>query len=316
MMSQRTMTWKTVAAVTVFTGWLAAGGRPAQAQPPASLRDAVWSWGYIIHGKIPGQVPFVFEGESGCSLETAAEYFGIPNVVLMNGTTETGKWGEGWTEEDLQRLKGCKRVLCVLHLRDPRGAAKAAANISALSKKYPNVFGAMIDDFFPIETKLPVETLKDAYTALKSQNPALKLYVVRYTHSKDEELIPYLPYFDVASLWVWRADKNIWRAGIDERIERFKQATRKPLVIGLYLHDFGAPPPDKTPRTRYNWTKPVPMDILEAQFVKTAELLRQGKIEGIIVPQNGWLDHESHRAQIQWTKQYLDWLFQTQTVRD
>jgi hypothetical protein len=300
----------------VLAGWLLAGSHPAEAQQAASLRDGAWSWGYIIHGKIPGQVPFVFEGESGCSLETAAEYFGMRNVVLMNGTTETGKWGAGWTSEDLDRLKNFKRVLCVLHLGDPRGAAKAAANISALSKKYPNVFGAMIDDFYPVETKLPVETLKDAYTALKSENPALKLYVVRYTHSKDEELIPYLPYFDVASLWVWQQNKNAWLSGIDQRVERFKQVTHKPVVIGLYLHDFGTPNPDKTPRPRYNWTKPVPMDTLEAQFVKTADLLRRGKIEGFIVPQNGWLDYESHRPQIQWTRQYLDWLFQTQTVRN
>jgi hypothetical protein len=92
--------------------------------------------------------------------------------------------------------------------------------------------------------------------------------------------------------------------------------TGKPLVIGLYLHDFGAPSPDKTPRPRYNWTKPVPMDTLEAQFVKTTELLRQGKIEGFIFPQNGWLEKEPHRPQVQLVKQYLDWLFQTETVRD
>ncbi|NLY02359.1 MAG: hypothetical protein GXY83_40255 [Rhodopirellula sp.] len=46
------------------------------------------------------------------------------------------------------------------------------------------------------------------------------------------------------------------------------------------------------------------------------ELLRQGKIEGFIFPQNGWLEKESHRPQVQWVKQYLDWLFQTETVRD
>jgi hypothetical protein len=37
---------------------------------------------------------------------------------------------------------------------------------------------------------------------------------------------------------------------------------------------------------------------------------------GYVILQNGWLDHETHRAQVQWTKQYLDWLFQTETVRN
>ena len=317
-MSCRGMMWKVIACLLACAGCLTLGSRTSQAQSQhsRSLRDAAWSWGYVIHGKIPGYVPFIFEGDSTCSLETAAAYFGMQNVILMNGTTERGTWGESWTEDDLALLRRFKRILCVLHLRDPRGAGEAAVRISALSKKYPNVYGAMIDDFYPVEHKIPVETMKAAYTGLKSENPALKLYVVRYTHCKDKELLPYLPYFDVASLWVWQANKEIWQGPIDERIERFKQVTHKPVVIGLYLHDFGAPNPDKEPRPRFNWTKAVPMDILEAQFVKTTSLLRQGKIEGFIFPQNGWLDKESHRAQVQWTKRYLDWLFQTETVRN
>ena len=47
------------------------------------LRSQAWTWGYVISGAIPGEVPFV--GKSGCSLETAAAYLGTPNVVFMNG---------------------------------------------------------------------------------------------------------------------------------------------------------------------------------------------------------------------------------------
>jgi hypothetical protein len=65
----------------------------------------------------------------------------------------------------------------------------------------------------------------------------------------------------------------------------------------------------------WSWTKPIALDILEAQFVMTAELLRAGKIEGFVILQNGWLDRQTYRPQVQWTKNYLDWLFQTQSVR-
>ncbi len=40
-----------------------------------------------------------------------------------------------------------------------------------------------------------------------------------------------------------------------------------------------------------------------------------GKIEGFIILQNGWLDRETHRPQVQWIKQHLDWLFGTHTAR-
>jgi len=267
-------------------------GIAAAAEPPASLRDATWTWGYVIPGKVPGKVPFTPDGSS-CSLETAAEYLGTPNVVLMNS-----EWAE---PGHLERLTACKRVVCAISrsLRDPAEAAR----LSAVSKKYPNIVGAMIDDFYPVDQKLTVDQVRAVSEALKSENPALKLYVVRYTHCKDEEIVPYLPYIDVVNLWVWVAKKEDWTAKMNERIEKLSAVTKKPIVMGLYLHDYGG------------INKAVPMDILEAQFVKSAELLRQGKIEGFIILQNGWLDHESHRPQVQWTKQYLDWLSETQTVR-
>jgi hypothetical protein len=315
--------WKRITVLLVLVGLFStAGSPPAGAEQPTSSRDAAWVWGYVISGKLPGDVPFVGEGGSRCSLETAATYLGAPNVVLM---------GVNWTDagyiervaKDMERLAGCKRVLVQISASEPALAAK----VSALSKRYPNIVGAMIDDFYPVEEKIPVETVKAVYAGLKSENPALKLYVVRYTHCKDEELIPYLPYFDVVNLWVWVANKEQWVTKIDARIEKLKQVTHKPVVMGLFLHDYGmektdpkaAQDKDKekdNEKDPWAWTKPVPMDILEAQFVKTAELLRQGKIEGFIMLQNGWMDHESHRPQIQWTKQYLDWLFQTETVRD
>ena len=38
-------------------------------------------------------------------------------------------------------------------------------------------------------------------------------------------------------------------------------------------------------------------------------VVAHGKIEGFIVQEVGWMDDEAHRPQVQWIKQYLDWLF-------
>ncbi len=213
----------------MLAGLLTLGvGRSVAAKPPVSLRDGVWTWGYVIPGKIPAAVPFVFPGESSCSLETAATYLGKPNVVLMNS-----QWS---TPGHLERLTHCKRVLCAISVRDPAEAAR----LSAFSKRHANIVGAMIDDFYPVQEKLTVEQVKALSTALKSENPAMKLYVVRYTHSKDEELLPYLPYIDVINLWVWKGNKEEWLAKMDDRIAKLAALTHKPIVLGLYLHDYGA----------------------------------------------------------------------------
>ena len=216
---------------------------------------------------------------------------GEPPAWMIDSVAEGNpNW---WTTEDLDRLKGCKRVLCTMHAGD----AATAAKISVLSKHYPNIVGAMVDDFYPVEAKMPVEKLKAAYTALKSENPSLKLYVVRYTNCKDEELIPYLPYFDAINLWVWVANKQAWGSEMDQRIEKLVKITHKPILMGLFLHDYGPPPPADLPKNAptWSWTKPVPLEIVQTQFVKATELLRSGKIEGFVILQNGWLDHETHR---------------------
>ena len=261
MRAHRADEWKWASAVLVAAGIAALGmDRLAAAGEPASLRDGAWTWGYVIPGKLPGPVPYVFPRGSSCSLETAAKYLDTPNVVLMN---------DEWAAPGyLERMAPFKRVLCAIPVRKPAEAAR----LSAFSKKHPNIVGAMIDDFLLID-KPPVEQVKALSAALRSQNRSLKLYVVWYTHSKDEELVPYLPYIDVINLWVWVGNKEEWRAKIDGRLERLAQVAHKPVVIGLYLHDYGVPPPDNKPRAAWSWTKPLALDILEAQYVKTTELL-------------------------------------------
>lgn len=63
-----------------------------------------------------------------------------------------------------------------------------------------NVTGAIIDDFRDSVgpgANMSVAELKKVYEALKSENPALKLYLVRYSRQDQKEVIPYLDYFDV-----------------------------------------------------------------------------------------------------------------------
>ncbi|MCE5347200.1 MAG: hypothetical protein LLG13_13070 [Bacteroidales bacterium] len=268
--------------------------------------DRIWTWGYVIDGKLPGKVPFInepgdttFNGVSNCSLETGAQYIGTPNVVFMNSNHDM----KSLTSEFLDKLAPYKQVICALQHGKYKETAKA---VSSVSRKHNNIVGGLIDDFMDYHgpsKAITVSQTKAIYDALKSENQALKLYVVRYTWQDQKDLQPYLPYIDVINLWVWKAEEEPWLTTLEPEIDNIRKITGKPILLGLFIHDYG-----KT-------SKATPMNILELQFQKATDLLRKGKIEGFVVLQNGWFDHESHRPQIQWVKQYLDWLSQTQTVR-
>lgn len=290
--------------VIAFLGLL--GSHLLSAAEPASVMDRTWTWGYVIDGKLPGRVPFIsesggapFNGVSSCSLETGARYIGTPNVVFMNSNHDMKTLTPGL----LDRLATCKQMICALQHGKYQETAKA---VSGISRKYGNIVGGLIDDFMDYHgpsKAITVDQTKAIHEALKSDNPALRLYVVRYTWQDQKDLLPYLPYFDVINLWVWKAEEEPWRATLEPEIDNIRKITHKPILLGLFMHDYG-----KTGR-------PTPMNILELQFQKAADLLRKGKIEGFVVLQNGWFDHETHRPQVQWIKQYLDWLSGTQTQR-
>lgn len=141
-------------------------------------------------------------------------------------------------------------------------------------------------------------------SALINKNIAgLLLSVVRYTWQDQKDLVPYLPCLDVINLWVWKAEEEPWLTTLEPEIDHIREITGKPILLGLFVHDYG-----KT-------GKPVPMKILEMQFQKATDLVRKKKIEGFVILQNGWFDHETHRPQVQWIKQYLDWVSETQTIR-
>jgi len=261
------------------------------------LKDKMWTWGYVIAGKTPEKVPFV--GPSSCSLETAAAYIGTPNVVFMNSNHNINSL----SPECFGHVALCKQVICALQ----HGKYKETAErVSRLSKEHPNIIGGLIDDFRektgPSKAITPEET-KAIYEALRSANPALRLYLVRYTWQDQNEMIPFLPYFDVINLWVWVPDEKVWRETIGPETDRIAALTKKPIVLGLFLHDYGKS------------GKAMPMNFLEMQCVKAVDLLKTGKIEGIVFLQSGWFDQEDHRPQIQWLKQYLEWEYETESQR-
>jgi len=131
----------------------------------------------------------------------------------------------------------------------------------------------------------------------------LKLYTVQYTWQDVNEMIPHLPYIDVINLWVWVGNTHEWQVKMDYGIEQYKAKTGKPILLGLFLHDYGGT------------DQAMAMDILELQFKQAVKYAKNGLIDGFVILQSGWFDQENHRPQVMWVKEYLNWAFGTYSIR-
>lgn len=261
--------------------------------------NKLWCWGYVLP-KVPGPMMFVNQ-ETYCSLETGADYLHAENLVFMDSTTSV----KNLSEELFQHVVRFKQIVCGLDHTDYVAAAKA---ISHFSLTHPNVTGAILDDF--LEEHAPskcmtVEQLKAIYEALKSENSKLKLYVVRYSRQDQKVILPYLDYIDVINFWVWVSTDHYWRYQYEDHIWMLKNQFKKEVMQGIFLHNYGE-----------NWDDPIPMDMLKLQLNKVGMAYRRGDIGSIVVLQNGWFCRENHMEQLQYVKNYFEWLTGTTTIRN
>ena len=109
-----------------------------------------WLWGYTLD-TVPGSA-FYVHGATRCSLETAADYLQVSNVCWMNSLHTM----ECLNEKQCERLQKYDTVFCGLTHIEHGGEGsgnwellykECAAKIAQLSKKFPNIKGAILDDF-------------------------------------------------------------------------------------------------------------------------------------------------------------------------
>lgn len=266
------------------------------------MKKGLWVWGYVLE-QVPGEMQFV-NGKTWCSLESGADYLGADNVVFMNSMHDIGNLNEQ-TFKHVEKFEG---VIC--GLQHDTSYVESAEKVSEFSLQHKNIKGAVIDDFLmsvnSAESFKPAD-LKKVQAALKKKNPDLKLYVVRYTWQNQQEIIPYLDYFDVLNLWVWISTTEFWQAKYEYEIKNIRKLTGKPVIQGLFVHNYG--------ETWGTSEEPLTMETTQWQFKKSLNLLRNGELEGCIILQNGWFCRENHREQIQWIKNYTDWFYGTSTWR-
>ena len=147
--------------------------------------------------------------------------------------------------------------------------------ICDLAERYPNIAGEFLDDLTsrfrgqPDEAEQAVALLRDIRTGLDKACRPMELYVTWYWH---EEPYPgMMDYVDGFSFWTWRSEQIPL---LRERFEAIEDKYKgKKMLLGIYMYDF---------HSRH----PVPLDLMEQQCNYALELLKAGRIHGIIFEAN------------------------------
>jgi len=233
-------------------------------------------------------------GPSIMGLGEGTRYFRARNVFYLFADT---------TDFALTKLKGFKEVVCDItkwkYIGTPisEGGKYAflpskdeALRLSKFSLRYKNVVGGIMDDLGP-GTRTRPEDLKETYQALKMHNQALHLYAVFYTHEFDRPIIEeYLPYVDVVNIWVWNNTQDLKK--LDLYINQCADVfPNKSILLGLYLYDFPT-------------QQPMPMDLLEFEFNKAVQYVRDEKIIGFSILASSLIDHFPQTAE--WVRGFLE----------
>ncbi|MBO5269713.1 MAG: hypothetical protein J6B77_02935 [Clostridia bacterium] len=147
--------------------------------------------------------------------------------------------------------------------------------ICHLAEKYPNIAGEYLDDFSsafrdcPDKAERSVALLREIRAGLDKVPRPMELFVTWYWH---EDPYPGMEqYVDVFTFWTWKSDE------IPLLPERFLRAEPKykgkKILLGIYMYDFSA-------------RKPVSVEHMELQCSYALELMKEGRIDGMIFETN------------------------------
>lgn len=235
------------------------------------IRSLLWVWANPEMTK-PGEHTVASFVEA--SPLRRAELLGVPNIVMA---------GNGVPDDDAEAERLTRAVASAPRLVWEISADKTPARdtndfvyelrmaqVRKLAQYFPQLEGVLLDDlsslgmdhgFKPAHIRRVRELLGDAHARVK-------LWGVIYTMNLERPgIADYLHELDVVNLWTWHA-KDIPQ--MEENLARVERlAPGKPIVLGLYLYDYGG-------------NRRMPPDLLRRQCETALKLARAGRIQGIV----------------------------------
>ena len=130
--------------------------------------------------------------------------------------------------------------------------------------------GVLLDDMssIGIDRGFKPEHIRSIRGLLAKHAPAVNLWGVVYTMNLGIRGIErYIQELDVLNLWTWHAKDLVH---LEDSVSACRKSfPHKPIVLGLYLHDYGE-------------GRSMPADLMDLQCQTALELLKSGAIQGIV----------------------------------
>lgn len=227
------------------------------------LSDKLWNWGHLegSHNKCTGL-------ECSMTPEQFAEEYGIKNafIVSYGGNIIPPFDALANRFSLLREIKWS--VLGDASTPLPDAELGNTEDIIGVLDNSKNITGGVVDDFFSPERmkRFPPEVLKKIKGTLNDNG--LDFWCVLYDMQLDMELEKYLDCFDGVTFWIWKSTEL---ANTEKHLEKlFSLTNEKPVMLGIYTFYYGTGGKIMDPA------------LFEKQLSTYSELLRQGKVDGII----------------------------------
>ncbi len=211
----------------------------------------LWLWGQDpgSHHSVRNNM-WNLPGNNTMTSMEGAKYLGIPNIcrITMNGYPEPP------FDAEAEKLISCPEVVWSImgdsESKRFNGGQTDLDAVLAVAKKYPNITGAAMDDFFS-GTRMQYYTPQViAELAAKLHENGLKLWSVVYEDDLQKDIAAHLEQCDYISFWSW-CGEAIYKAENNFTTLKNMLSSDKRLYAGCYFWDYGNSKPLSTETMQY-----------------------------------------------------------------
>lgn len=271
--------------------------------PAGIVRDRLWMWchpaGSYNTARSKDEWPHTDYGFPKTSRMTPAEaalYFGVPNVVFVR---YVGRPLPDGFERYARTLRPFKRALWSVNLAARRDAEarftwssideEEHRVIRDLLKRYPNLVGLILDDYFKSGGEKRTATGPDEVRAFRRTFGRAELWDAIYTVDIDHTDPRHLDMLDGLTLWT-KACKDL--ANLEAAMEKLRRRfSRTRVILGCYLWDF------------LGEKRPIPIHLMRLQCEVGLQWLKDGRIEGICFIGSPMCDMDVEA--VEWTRRWI-----------
>lgn len=251
------------------------------------IRDMLWVWGNPEMATEGTHMQATFAQASPAE---RAALLGVPNVIMA---------GSGIPNDDAQadalmkQVADAARVIWEI-VPDGEGENRpfvyneTIARVRRLAASCPRIQGVLLDDMSTISVDKGFKPghIQQIRELLAEDHDRIKVWGVVYTMNLDRPgMQDYMHELDVINLWTWHARDVV---NLERNVETCaRMAPGKPIVLGLYLHDYGE-------------GRSMPRDLLESQCATALALARAKRVQGVV-----FLTIDNEPDTVAWTANWI-----------